>query len=170
MNNKQRVFVEEYLKCWNATEAAKRAGYSERTAYSHGARLLKDVEISDAIEERLKELHMSTDEALQLLAEQARGDLGEFMDISSVGFNLDLLDADGNKKNTRLIRKIKQRTTTFIAKKESDEDREVTETEIELYDAQSAIDKILKVAGKLNTNDSIVIEVNLKGDNGQDKS
>ena len=148
LTNKQRVFVDEYLKCFNATQAALRAGYSERTAYSSGARLLKDVEISGIIQDRLQEIHMSADEALALLADQARGDLGEFMDVSQMGFNLQLLDDEGNRKNTRVIKKIKQKTTTFIAKKESDEDREVHEVEIELYDAQAAIDKVLRVAGK----------------------
>ena len=152
LTNKQRVFVEEYLRCWNATEAALRAGYSEKTAYSHGARLLKDVEISELINARLEALHMTTDEALKLLADHARGDIGEFMDINGMGFSLQLLDKDGNRKNTRVIKKIKQKTTTFIAKNESDEDREVHETEIELYDAQAAIDKVLRVAGKYKDN------------------
>jgi len=146
--NKQKVFIEEYLQCWNAAEAARRAGYSEKTARFIGANLLTKINIQDEIQARLAEKQMSADEALTLLADMARGDLGEFMDISSVGFNLDLLDDEGNRKNTRLIRKIKQRTTTFIAKKESEEDRETTETEIELYDAQAALDKILRVHGK----------------------
>ena len=51
MNAKQRRFAEEYLKDLNATQAAIRAGYSERTAYSQGQRLLKNVEIKNAIKE-----------------------------------------------------------------------------------------------------------------------
>lgn len=51
MNAKQRRFAEEYLKDLNATQAAIRAGYSERTAYSQGQRLLKHVEIKNAIKE-----------------------------------------------------------------------------------------------------------------------
>ncbi len=48
---KQARFVEEYLIDLNATAAAKRAGYSERTAYAQGQRLLKHVEIAAAIQE-----------------------------------------------------------------------------------------------------------------------
>ena len=51
MNAKQRRFAEEYLKDLNATQAAIRSGYSERTAYSQGQRLLKNVEIKNAIKE-----------------------------------------------------------------------------------------------------------------------
>ncbi len=47
---KQRRFVEEYLIDLNATQAAIRAGYSEKTAYSQGGRLLKNVEIQAAIQ------------------------------------------------------------------------------------------------------------------------
>jgi hypothetical protein len=48
---------------------------------------------------------------------------------------------------TGLIKKVKQKTTMYIAKKESDEDREVTELEIELYDKQTAARDILKMRG-----------------------
>ena len=49
---------------------------------------------------------------------------------------------------TGLIKKVKQKTTIYQAKKESEEDREVTELEIELYDRQAALRDILKLHGK----------------------
>jgi len=36
LSDKQTAFVEAYLQTWNATKAAKTAGYSEKTAYSQG--------------------------------------------------------------------------------------------------------------------------------------
>lgn len=54
-DNRKAVFVEAYIaNGGNATEAAKTAGYSQKTAYSQGGRLLKDVEIQRAIAERSK--------------------------------------------------------------------------------------------------------------------
>ncbi|EJY1761621.1 MULTISPECIES: terminase small subunit [Klebsiella] len=50
----QRLFVAEYLKDNNATQAAIRAGYSKKTAYSIGQRLLKKVEIAQAIAQQQK--------------------------------------------------------------------------------------------------------------------
>ena len=47
---KQRAFVENYSG--NATEAAIKAGYNKDTAYSQGQRLLKNVEIQQAIQQR----------------------------------------------------------------------------------------------------------------------
>ncbi len=52
---RKAIFVEAYIaNGGNATEAAKEAGYSEKTAYSQGGRLLKDVEIQRSIAERSK--------------------------------------------------------------------------------------------------------------------
>lgn len=48
---RQRRFVDEYLIDLNATQAAIRAGYSEKTARSAGQRLLTNVDISEAIAE-----------------------------------------------------------------------------------------------------------------------
>ncbi|MEP6968781.1 MAG: terminase small subunit, partial [Pseudomonadota bacterium] len=49
MTPKQQAFCGEYQFDGNATQAAVRAGYSPRTAYSAGHRLLKNVEISHRI-------------------------------------------------------------------------------------------------------------------------
>ena len=47
---RQHRFVLEYLVDLNATQAAIRAGYSAKTAYSQGQRLLKNVEVAAAIQ------------------------------------------------------------------------------------------------------------------------
>ncbi len=52
---KQRHFINEYLQCRNATKAAKNAGYSAKTAGPAGCRLLKNVNISEAVEKGLRE-------------------------------------------------------------------------------------------------------------------
>jgi phage terminase small subunit len=51
--DKQAAFVREYVKDWNASQAAIRAGYSEATAGQIGHALLKKVEVQDAIERRM---------------------------------------------------------------------------------------------------------------------
>lgn len=56
LTDKQKRFVDEYQVDLNATAAAKRAGYSEKTAYSMGQRLLKKVEIQAAIQKRQAKL------------------------------------------------------------------------------------------------------------------
>lgn len=51
MTEKQRRFAEYYAEAPNATKAAEAAGYSAKTAYSQGQRLLKNAEIATHIHE-----------------------------------------------------------------------------------------------------------------------
>lgn len=51
-NDKQKLFISEYLKSGNATEAAIKAGYSEKGAANAGYRLLQRPEIKAEIEQR----------------------------------------------------------------------------------------------------------------------
>lgn len=72
---KQRQFVQEYLIDLNATRAAARAGYSEKTAYSSGQRLLKNVEIQTEIQrataERERRTEITQDRVLEELGKVA---------------------------------------------------------------------------------------------------
>lgn len=151
---KQRKFIDFYLESGNATEAAKRAGYSEKSAANIGWENVRKREIWEEIQKRLQAKAMSVDEAVGILADFARGDIADFMDIGGMGFGVSLRDAFESGK-TKLIKKVKQRTTIFLSKKESEEDREVHEIEIELHDPQTAIDKILRVAGAYITKHEI---------------
>jgi phage terminase small subunit len=80
---KQRRFVEFYLgrANGNATEAAKLAGYSERSAASVGSENLRKPDISAEISRRLDEAAMPAAEVLARLAAQARGSLADFIDL-----------------------------------------------------------------------------------------
>ncbi|MBM7313340.1 terminase small subunit [Streptococcus suis] len=77
MNDKQIRFADEFIKLGNATQAALNAGYSEKTSYSQGQRLLKNVEVKEYINKQMQELHksniMDATEALYILSEIARG-------------------------------------------------------------------------------------------------
>ena len=59
LNEKQELFVQHYILTRNASEAAKAAGYSERSAYNQGYRLLQD----EAVQQRIydAEQEMTTD-------------------------------------------------------------------------------------------------------------
>jgi phage terminase small subunit len=71
VTEKQKRFCEEYLIDLNATQAALRAGYSEKTAYSIGNENLHKPEIQEYIQKRLKEkedaLIAKQDEVLKTL-------------------------------------------------------------------------------------------------------
>ena len=75
---KQQRFGDEYLIDLNATQAAIRAGYSKRTAYSIGEENLKKPEIKTYIQQRMaekeSELVASQDEVLKYLTSVLRGE------------------------------------------------------------------------------------------------
>lgn len=75
MTDKQNIFVQEYLKDCNATQAAIRAGYSEHTAYSIGQKLMKDVSIQEAIrkgmDDRKERARLTADYVIDNLREIA---------------------------------------------------------------------------------------------------
>lgn len=78
LTERQKNFADEYLIDLNATQAAIRAGYSPKTAYSQGQRALKNVEINKYINDRLDEKQSkriaSQDEVLEYLTKVIRGE------------------------------------------------------------------------------------------------
>ena len=153
----QEVFIDEYLKCFNGTEAYSKAypKAKRESARRSASDLLTIPDIKAEIQSRLAEIHMSADEALKLTADIARGDVTEF--ITPFGnIDIDLLRKSGKG---RLIKKIKQKTVTKIGKGDTDQDTEVLETEIELYPADAALDKILKVHKKYS--DAAQVNLNM---------
>ena len=82
---KERKFVAEYVKALNASEAARKAGYSERSAGELGYRLLKKVEIQEAIAEFNK------------AERQAIG-----MDVERIYASLSKLAANAEKESDRI--------------------------------------------------------------------
>lgn len=81
MTDKQKRFCDEYLIDPNATQAAIRAGYSEKTAYSVGQRMLKNVEVRNYIDEQLEQIHnektADAQEVIEYLTSVMRGEQRE---------------------------------------------------------------------------------------------
>ena len=146
LSRSEQAFINKYLECFNATAAYllihPRSKYD--SARANSARLIAKDNVKGEIRARLDEAQMTADEALKRLAAMARADIGEF--ITPLG-GLDL-EAAKEAGLTPLIKKIKQRTITKIGKGDKDDDTEIHDLEIELHDAQAAIDKILKVHGR----------------------
>ncbi len=131
LNNKQQAFVEQYLTCWNASEAARRAGYNGK-ANVVGPRLLANVSIQAIIQTRLVEMKMGADEVLARLSDQSRASVAPFLRTDEqgnpTGFNL------GPDRPTHLVKKVA-----------------ITDKGIsfEVYDAQAALALMAKHHGLL---------------------
>ena len=91
---KQERFVAAYLGAcrFNATAAAIEAGYGEKTAYSAGSRLLKHVEVSARVRERLTALAMPAEGVLAELSAVAMAPWREFLQITTDPRTGDVVD------------------------------------------------------------------------------
>ena len=136
LTSRQKAFVFEYLVDMSATGAAKRAGYSVRTAYSAGQRLLKNVEITAAIRASLAE----REERTQITSDRVIRELGRvaFFDPRR------LFDADGAP---RPITELDDDTAAVVAKIDvsltRNDDGSVTRVaKIKLADKLAALEKL----------------------------
>lgn len=85
MSEKQKAFCDYYIETLNAAEAARRAGYSEKSARIVGCENLTKPNIKEYIELRLAELEgkrvASADEVLQYLTRVMRGEEKDQFDL-----------------------------------------------------------------------------------------
>lgn len=118
------------MQCWNATEAARRAGYqgNDNTLGSVGWENLQKPAIADRIKQRLAESAMSADEVLSRLAEQARGEGNQYL-AEDGKLDFAQLIADGKGHLIKAIRPTKNGNV------------------IEFYNAQGALQWLGKYHG-----------------------
>lgn len=98
LNDRQIRFAEEYIIDLNATQAAIRAGYSEKTAYSMGQRLLKNVEVQKHIhslkDKRSERTQITADRVLQEYAKIAFSDIRKLYNDNGTLKKITELDDD----------------------------------------------------------------------------
>ena len=130
LNTKQKLFALEYIKEPNATKAAIAAGYSKKTAYAIGHKLLKIAEIQRLIEskvtKKIEKAELSAEKVLKEIANIAFFNIqdlynedGTFKKIHELPEHVaraiasieatELLsnDEEGDKKKAILLKKIK---------------------------------------------------------------
>lgn len=98
MNARQTAFVRNYLISQNATEAARKAGYSAATASSLGERLLRNVEVRAAVDAGLAEqatrMQITADRVQQARARLAFADPRRLFDQDGLPLPPNQLDED----------------------------------------------------------------------------
>lgn len=81
LNPRQQLFCEEYVKDFNASRAAKAAGYSVKTARAMGSENLTKPNIQAEIKRLLEERQMPAEEVKARLADMARFNISEYIEI-----------------------------------------------------------------------------------------
>ena len=97
---KQQRFADEYIKEPNATQAAKKAGYSENSAEAIGFENLRKPKIAEYIKKRMekveKKLIADADEVLETLTRTLRREATEHI-VVTVKSRRVYTDDEGNK-------------------------------------------------------------------------
>lgn len=98
LNEKQKRFAREYVKDLNATQAAIRAGYSEKSAYSQAHDLLKNPKVKNFIEQlsekRNSKLEISAERVLLEISRLAFFDPRKLFDDAGMPIHISQLDDD----------------------------------------------------------------------------
>jgi phage terminase small subunit len=135
---RQLRFVEEYLLDLNATAAARRAGYSPKTAEVQGSRLLRNVKVQSEIQqlqcERSERTKISVDRVLTELAAIA------FSDIRDVTCGHDGLLITPSPAAAKAV-------AAFSWSRDQRENGSTTTFAVRLWDKTYALDMCLKHLG-----------------------
>lgn len=118
LSPRKMIFVTEYIKNGgNATQAAIAAGYSEKTAYSQGSRLLKDVEVQQYLNKTEQNLNRDLRQMFAEDAVEAYGVLKEIMNDPGappkdrLSAAKDLLDRAGYKPIDKVVADVQGEVT-----------------------------------------------------------
>jgi len=146
MTPKEKQFIQEYTVDFCGAKAAERSGYTKKRAKVTAHELLQKRTIRDAINKRLDEMSMQSEEATARLSDIARASLQPFLKFVTKGnFTIDITSDEALTK-LHTIKKLRQRTRT------TPDGVVIQEVEIELHDALKALDRMLKFHGKYDAN------------------
>lgn len=148
---KQELFVQEYLVDLNATQAAIRAGYSEKTAYSIGQENLKKPEIQEYIqtlmEERSKRTEITADMVLKEYAKLGFSNISDYLKVETKMFRGD----DGQPQEYKAVDIFE---TDKIDRAKLDAVAEIKQTKegisLKLHDKKGALDSMARHLGMFN--------------------
>ncbi len=158
LTEQQELFVAEYPKDFNATQAAIRAGYSKKTARAQGSRLLTNVDIQIALRSkaeeraaRLAKRHMDADEWLEEATKLSRGSMRKILHITPDGDPyIDLSMAGPDTLDVIQSAEIED----FVDRRERDDEgkpiaRDVRRVKVKMYDKIGGLTLVGKHLGLL---------------------
>ena len=150
LTDKQRLWVEHYLECLNATEAARRAGYKAKNGNLRhlGYTNLHHEKIRPILDDAFAERVMSESEGKSRVALIARGDIG------------DLEEALKERTPSAIVAAAKRKGVSHLIKRVSRTQHGIT---VEVYDGLRALEMILKTHGALTEKHEHSGEIDLNG-------
>ena len=165
LNNRQEQFCFEYVKDFNATQAAIRAGYSSKGASVHASKLLGNANIQARIQDLQKDIQerseITVDELIRELSNIARID------------PIDIFNNDGSLKSLSEMKDMVRKSIKSIQISEYtyQDGSQSVKRKIELHSKLDAIEKLMRYFGayeKDNEQKVAKIEVVQIPDNGRE--
>lgn len=153
LNHRQRRFADEYLVDGNATQAAIRAGYSEKTAYSQGSRLLKNDEVLSRVREGQEKLAERTQiDAERVMREYARMGFADMTSLASWGGKMvEFVQSEElSPDDSAAVAEVSSERRQFY--KDGDLVGETLTTRLKLHDKKGALDAMAKRLGLFDAN------------------
>lgn len=140
LTDKQQKFCDEYLVDLNATQAAIRAGYSEKTAHSIGNENLIKPEIQNYIKEKQIALSESTKITTEMVCKElAKIGFSNIQDYIKKGFTIENIQSL-KREHAAAISSIETETIHFDGGSN-------TKVKFKLHDKLSALEKLAKHIG-----------------------
>ena len=153
---KQQKFCDEYIKTGNATEAALKAGYRSRTAYSIGNENLKKPELKKYIEEKIKEIESAklatAQEILEYLTSVMRGEQTETV-VTAKGLyrNVEVSAKDRISAAKELLKRYPVDPLSKMQLRKINAEADLTEARVKAMQGNNTTqeDKVAKMMGEL---------------------
>ena len=153
---KQQKFCDEYIRSGNATEAALKAGYRSRTAYSIGNENLKKPELKKYIEEKIKEIESAklatAKETLEYLTSVMRGEQTETV-VTAKGLyrNVEVSAKDRITAAKELLKRYPIDPLSKMQLRKINAEADLTEARVKAMQGNNTTqeDKVAKMMGEL---------------------
>ena len=153
---KQQKFCDEYIRSGNATEAALKAGYRSRTAYSIGNENLKKPKLKKYIEEKIKEIESAklatAKETLEYLTSVMRGEQTETV-VTAKGLykNVEVSAKDRITAAKELLKRYPVDPLSKMQLRKINAEADLTEARVKAMQGNNTTqeDKVAKMMGEL---------------------
>jgi phage terminase small subunit len=147
LNDRQKLFVLEYVKDFNATQAAIRAGYSVDTARQIGCENLTKPNIKEAVDDLKQEIWNNRHKQIGRIWNEHESIALQKADdyIEWDGETVRIKPFDGI--DTRPVSGIKIKQIETKSKNTDDKIVDTEIIEIKFYDKQKSLDSLAKMAG-----------------------
>lgn len=148
LNEMQRLFIAAYVEKPNATRAAIKAGYSERTAHVQGHELLKHPKIKEEIHKRLERISARYEVSRErVIAELAKLGLSNMGDFTRIDEKTGDVYTDFSAVDRDQMAAVQELTVEEYTEGRGDDARAIKRTKFKLADKKGALLELAKING-----------------------